>query len=59
VRNIETRHEAMLLFDRYDDDWSRLAFVQVYATPACSWQALPATPRHCSCCENATSSTAR
>ena len=30
VRNIETRHEAMLLFDRYDDDWSRLAFVQVY-----------------------------
>ena len=30
VRNIEARHEAMLLFDRYDDDWSRLAFVQVY-----------------------------
>ena len=30
VRNIEARHEAMLLFDRYDDDWSRLGFVQVY-----------------------------
>jgi PPOX class probable F420-dependent enzyme len=30
VRNIEARHEAMLLFDRYDDEWSRLAFVQVY-----------------------------
>ena len=30
VRNIEARHEAMLLFDRYDDDWSRLAYVQVY-----------------------------
>ena len=30
VRNIEARHEAMLLFDRYDDDWSFLAFVQVY-----------------------------
>src|ERR1700738_4356953 len=30
VRNIEARHEAMLLFDHYDDDWSRLAFVQVY-----------------------------
>ena len=30
VRNIEARHEAMLLFDRYDDDWSLLAFVQVY-----------------------------
>jgi PPOX class probable F420-dependent enzyme len=30
VRNIEARHEDMLLFDRYDDDWSRLAFIQVY-----------------------------
>ncbi len=30
VRNIEARHEAMLLFDRYDDDWSRLAYVQVH-----------------------------
>lgn len=30
VRNIEARHEAMLLFDRYDDDWSHLAYVQVY-----------------------------
>lgn len=30
VRNIEARHEAMLLFDQYDDDWSRLGYVQVY-----------------------------
>ena len=30
VRNIEARHEAMLLFDHYEEDWSRLAFVQVY-----------------------------
>src|SRR5579863_3577744 len=30
VRNIEARHEAMLLFDHYDDDWSRLGYVQVY-----------------------------
>ena len=30
VRNIEARHEAMLLFDRYEEDWSRLAYVQVY-----------------------------
>ena len=30
VRNIEARHEAMLLIDRYDDDWSRLGYVQIY-----------------------------
>ena len=30
VRNIEARHEAMLLFDHYEDDWSRLGYVQVY-----------------------------
>lgn len=30
VRNIEARHEAMLLFDYYDDDWARLGYVQVY-----------------------------
>lgn len=30
VRNIEARHEAMLLFDLYDDDWSRLGYLQVY-----------------------------
>src|SRR5260370_16484849 len=34
VRNIEARHEAMLLFDRYDDDWSRLGYVQVYGHAA-------------------------
>ena len=30
VRNIEARHEAMLLIDQYDDDWSHLGYVQVY-----------------------------
>ena len=34
VRNIEARHEAMLLFDQYDDDWSRLGYVQVYGQAA-------------------------
>jgi coenzyme F420-0:L-glutamate ligase / coenzyme F420-1:gamma-L-glutamate ligase len=29
VRNIEARHEAALLIDRYDDDWSRLGYVLV------------------------------
>lgn len=31
VRNIVARHEASLLFDRYDDvDWTRLAYVLVH-----------------------------
>ena len=30
VRNIEARPEVMLLIDQYDDDWSRLGYVQVY-----------------------------
>ena len=30
VRNILARHEASLLFDQYDDDWSRLGFVLVH-----------------------------
>ncbi len=34
VRNIEARHEAMLLIDRYDDDWSCLGYVQVYGHAA-------------------------
>lgn len=29
VRNIEARHEASLLIDLYDDDWSRLGYVLV------------------------------
>src|SRR6266446_8663360 len=29
VRNIEARHEASLLIDQYDDDWSRLVYVLV------------------------------
>lgn len=30
VRNIEARHEASLVIDRYDDDWGRLGYVLVY-----------------------------
>lgn len=30
VRNIEARHEATLLIDRYEDDWSRLAYILIY-----------------------------
>src|SRR5574337_141746 len=30
VRNILARHEASLLFDHYDDDWSRLGYVLVH-----------------------------
>ena len=30
VRNIESRHEASLLIDQYDDDWSRLGYVLVH-----------------------------
>jgi PPOX class probable F420-dependent enzyme len=30
VHNIEVRHEATLLIDQYNDDWSQLGYVQVY-----------------------------
>ena len=30
VRNIVARHEASLLIDQYDDDWSRLGYVLVH-----------------------------
>ena len=30
VRNILARHEASLLIDQYDDDWSRLGYVLVH-----------------------------
>ena len=30
VRNILARHEASLLFDQYDEDWSRLGYVLVH-----------------------------
>jgi PPOX class probable F420-dependent enzyme len=30
VRNIEARHEASLLIDQYDDDWSRLGYVLIH-----------------------------
>ena len=29
VRNIEARHEAALLFDHYDEDWSQLGYILV------------------------------
>src|SRR5512142_3247892 len=30
VRNIVARHEASLLIDQYDDDWSHLGYVLVH-----------------------------
>jgi PPOX class probable F420-dependent enzyme len=30
VRNIEARHEASLLIDQYDDDWSQLGYVLIH-----------------------------
>jgi PPOX class probable F420-dependent enzyme len=30
VRNIESRHEASLLIDQYDEDWSHLGYVLVH-----------------------------
>lgn len=30
VRNIEARHEAALLIDQYDDDWSQLGYVLIH-----------------------------
>ncbi len=30
VRNIEARHEASLLIDQYDDDWSQLGYILVH-----------------------------
>jgi len=29
VRNIEARHEASLVIDQYDDDWTRLGYVLI------------------------------
>ena len=34
VRNILARHEASLLIDQYDDDWSRLGYVLVHGQAA-------------------------
>ena len=30
VRNIEARHEATLVIDQYDDDWTRLGYVLIH-----------------------------
>jgi PPOX class probable F420-dependent enzyme len=30
VRNIEARHEASLVIDHYDDDWTRLGYVLIH-----------------------------
>ena len=30
VRNIEVRHEASLLIDQYDDDWSQLGYILIH-----------------------------
>ncbi|QBD78888.1 TIGR03668 family PPOX class F420-dependent oxidoreductase [Ktedonosporobacter rubrisoli] len=34
VRNIEARHEASLLIDKYEEDWSQLGYVLVYGHAA-------------------------
>ncbi|MHB8597624.1 MAG: TIGR03668 family PPOX class F420-dependent oxidoreductase [Ktedonobacteraceae bacterium] len=30
VRNIEARHEASLVIDQYDDDWTRLGYILIH-----------------------------
>lgn len=30
IQNIEARHEATLLIDQYDDDWSQLGYVLIH-----------------------------
>ena len=30
VRNIEARHQASLVIDQYDDDWTRLGYVLIH-----------------------------
>ena len=37
VRNIEARGEAALLIDRYDDDWSQLAYLLIQAKAELLW----------------------
>jgi len=32
VHNIEARHEASLLLDQYDDDWSQLGYILIHCT---------------------------
>lgn len=34
VRNIEARHEAALLIDQYDDDWSQLGYLLLHCKAA-------------------------
>ena len=43
VRNILARHEASLLIDQYDDDWSRLGYVLVHGQAGLIQ---PDDPRH-------------
>jgi PPOX class probable F420-dependent enzyme len=43
VRNIEARHEAALVIDQYDDDWSRLGYVLVHGHAGL---VLPGEPGH-------------
>lgn len=31
VHNIEARHEASLLLDQYDDDWSQLGYILIHS----------------------------
>lgn len=45
VRNIEARHEASLLIDQYNDDWSQLGYLLIYGRaeivpPGHAWHAI-------------------
>src|SRR5579885_3033418 len=50
VRNIEARHEAALVIDRYTEDWSNLATCLCRGAPTCSRRAMRSTPTPCACC---------
>lgn len=43
VRNIEARHEASLVIDQYDDDWTRLGYVLIHGRAD---MLAPAEPAH-------------
>ena len=47
VRNIVARHEASLLIDQYDDDWSRLGYVLCMDMPDCFNRKIPARTGAC------------
>ena len=57
VRNIVARHEASLLIDQYDDDWSHLGYVLYMDMPDCFNQKIHCMRRRLFCCANVTFNT--